>query len=214
MRTSALILVAALMSVMGCSDPGNQLTPSPQQGSNGNPSPAGQNEPAVEVIMDCLDRVSIGGTVQAVVNSQSEYDQLIYDRFTRPLQEYWNANYDSTLAQIRRRYPGLSDEEYARLVRQAFYSSFPFRGTDSCSTPAIDFTNFTLLGIDALAGGCTRPDYEMTVVRNDSTQTVTYKVRITQHGRCEIGWNRNKWILARKIPGNYTVQCEREYIRN
>ncbi|MDI6804195.1 MAG: hypothetical protein QME58_10170, partial [Bacteroidota bacterium] len=95
--------------------------------------------PFMEVRMQCTDLVSIGGQLNVVIRSQAEYDSLTYERFQKPLDDYWKTNYESVLNSQKQRYPGLSDSAYAVLVRRVFYSFPPFRGTDSCSNPSINF---------------------------------------------------------------------------
>ena len=166
-----------------------------------------------EILMKCMDLVSIGGKMEVVVNSQTEYDSLIYARFTKPLQDYWNAYYDSTLLYVRQNTPGLSDSEYALLVRNIFYSVLPFKGTDSCSHPSIDFAHYTLLGLDANAGGCKEPDHTIFVSINKVKKEIIYKIVILEHGTCEMGFNRNKWILIPKLPESYRVLFQKEFIQ-
>jgi len=163
--------------------------------------------------MECIDMVSRGGTMQAVINTEAEYDSLISARFREPLQDYWNANYDSVLAYVRANNPGLSDSVYALLVRQIFYSFLPFRGTDTCSQPTIDFTSYTLLGQDANGGGCKRPDYQVTVFRDNVLSQIIFKVRLVEHGSCEMGFDRNEWVLVPKIPEGFRVVFQEEKIK-
>lgn len=175
----------------------------------------GPTEPALssytEIPETCMDKVSLGGNLQVVVNSQSSYDSLFYTRFRKPLDDYWNANYDDVLYHVKRNHPGLSDPEYEILVRQVFYSTLPFMGTENCGQPAIDFQLNTLLGQEANAVGCSVPDYQINVLRDDIKHELTFRVRIIEHGSCEMLIRRNIWILVPKIPEWYRVVFEKEY---
>lgn len=164
-----------------------------------------------EILMRCMDRVSIGGTLHAIIRNQAQYDSLIYIRFQKPLDDYWNAHYDTALYYVRQNNPGLSDSEYAILVREEFYKFLPFRGTENCTQPSIDFTQFTLLGLDAHASGCENPDYNIFVSKNNEKKELVYKIVILEHGYCDMLVSRNKWILIPKISESYSVVFQKEY---
>ncbi len=166
-----------------------------------------------EILQTCMDKVSIGDKLQTIVNTQATYDSLIYARFQKPLDDYWSANYDTVLYYVRQNHPGLSDSEYAVLVRQVFYSTLPFMGTDTCSQPAINFQRYTLLGQDAYAGGCKIPDYQITLLRDDAKKEIIYRIKIIEHGYCKMAINRNKWILVPKIPKSFRVIFKKEYTK-
>ncbi len=162
--------------------------------------------PYEEILMECMDMVSIGGKFEAVINSQEEYEKLIYDRFQMPLDYYWDTNYDATLQFVQQQYPGLTDEEYERLVLEMFYSALPFKGTENCSHPEINFDKYTLLGQAAHTSGCELPEYIIEVERNRSEYV--YRVTIKRIGDCEMAISKNKWILIPKIPREYPVKFE------
>ena len=50
-----------------------------------------------EILMKGMDIVTIGGNLNAVIHTKQQYDSLIYARFQKPLDDYWNQNYESTL---------------------------------------------------------------------------------------------------------------------
>ncbi len=195
--------------------------PPPNVNAGNDPTPdtlgcvsAGEILPPFErILMECMDAVSIGGTLEAVARTQEEYEQLILERFQQPLDDYSNANYDRVKQGVLDRNPGIDDEECEQRVREIFYSVYPFRGTEDCTFPEIDFETFTLLGQDANATGCGDPDYEIEILRDDERRTVTFRLGITEHGSCEIAINRNQWVLVPKIPPPYTVLFEKEYTR-
>jgi hypothetical protein len=197
MKSTYLVIVLLTLSFEGCSDLGPELGTGYQ-----------------EVFLICVDKVSMGGTLQAVIRSQEEYDRLILDRFTKPLQDYWNENYQSVLEIVRRRYPGLTEQQYADSVRRIFYSTPPFMGTENCSHPSFDFAKYALLGQDSHGTGCRQPDYTINVSSDNETRTVIFTVSILQHGLCEIAFNRNTWVLVPRLPPGYTVRFQKEYSRD
>jgi hypothetical protein len=163
-----------------------------------------------EVLMAGMDKVSMGGELQTVVRTQLEYNALIYERFQKPLDDYWNTYYESTLNSVKQYHPGLTDSEYVAMVKQIFYSCLPFMGTDTCKHPIIDFSKYTLLGQSASAGGCKIPDYQIKAFRDYINRELIYKVKIVEHGTCLMAINKNKWILVPKIPTGYKVVFEKE----
>ena len=167
--------------------------------------------PITEVLMSCLDRVSIGDNLQTVIRNQLQYDSLKYVRFQKPLDDYWNANFPSVLASIKQSRPGLSDSQYDSIARYIMYSVAPFRGTDTCSQTSIDFSKFTLLGQYAATGGCISPTYQMYVCSFDSMKTVVYKLHVIRHGGCDAAFLRNKWVLIPRISDSCKVIFEKDY---
>lgn len=196
MKVLPAFTIFSALAILGCSDHGVDPDALPHQ-----------------IFLDCIDRVPTGD-LEVVVESQSQYEQLIFLRFTKPLQDYWNAHYDSTLARIKRRYPGLTDQQYADSVRKIFYSQYPFKGTENCSHPTIDFSKHTLLGQKTFAAGCRAPDYSVTVSKNDNLRVLTFNVVVVQHGACEMSWEKNIWFLIPKLPSDYVVKFERQYHRD
>ena len=160
-----------------------------------------------EIQMQGMDRVSIGGKLEVVINSQEEYEELIYQRFQKPLDDYWNTNYQSVLQTVKEQNPGLTDEEYEELVREIFYSTLPFKGTENYIHPKINFNQYTLLGQDANSGGCELPAYKIEVLKNGAEYV--YRITIKQTGNCEMSILKNKWILIRKIPTDSNVKFEK-----
>jgi len=163
--------------------------------------------PFEEIQMDGMDKVSIGGKLEVVINSQEEYEEIIYQRFQKPLDDYWNANYESVLQSVKQNNPGLTDEEYEELVREIFYSTLPFKGTENYTHPKVNFNQYTLLGQDTHTGGCGLPEYKIEVVKN--VREYIYRITIKRKGSCEMAIFRNKWILVSKIPANYNGKFEK-----
>jgi hypothetical protein len=195
------IAIPILFIFFGCKQNSTSL-------STSEPTPV----PFTEVQMECTDLVSMSSKLEATIRSQGAYESYIFKQFTIPLRDYWNANYESVLNSMKQRYPGLSDTEYEALVREVFYSILPFRGTDSCCNPVIDFDHYTLLGYDAHAGGCRTPDYQITVLQDENKKEIIYKIKIIQHGYCLMAFSRNKWILIPKISPSYRIVFQKEYL--
>jgi hypothetical protein len=194
MNSQPIILIIIALVAWGCNDHETDV-----------------KESVDEITMDGMDQVTKGGgTLQVVVRSQEEYDTLIYDRYTRPLQEYWDKYYASTLESIKSRYPNRSDLEYAELVKQSFYSVYPFKGTEGYAHPKIDFSQYSLLGQSTFAGGNTIPTYKITITRNDNTKSVVFKIVIIRsQGTSDMGWDKNIWILVHKIPVDIRCNLKR-----
>lgn len=165
-----------------------------------------------QVSMNCMDRVSSGGTLEVIVNTKTVFDSLVYARYQKPLDDYWDKYYDSTLYHVKQNNPGLSDSEYALLVRNVFYSAMPFKGTDTCTDSDVDFDHFTLLGASVTASGCRSPEYRVDVSRNDAQKKLFCNVEITQHGSCEMGFWRAIWIVVPKLPSDFLVVFEKNLI--
>jgi hypothetical protein len=159
-----------------------------------------------EITQPCIDMVYRGGDLKVVINSQREYDELIYNYFTKPLDEYWNSHYPSLLENLRNKYPGLTEDEYHLRAREIIYSVLPFAGTENCAHPEINFNEYTLLGTNADASGCEAPEYKMDVIRNGGEYIFIINIRTI--GDCDMAILHNKWILVPKIPAGYKVSFE------
>lgn len=165
-----------------------------------------------EVVMECMDKVSIGGVFQAVINTQPQFDSLWYARFQKPLDDWREQNYPSILASVKRDYPGLTDSQYVQLAEDRLYNYYPFKGTRNCTKPIIDFTKYTLLGQDANGGGCTTPTYQISFSRDDSQKRIVFSITILRHGSCSMAFIANKWILTSKIPESFIVIFQKKYL--
>jgi len=164
--------------------------------------------PFEEVQMEYLDKVSVGGNLEVVISSQEEYDELIYQKFQKPLDEYWENNYESILLSVIQQNPGLTDEEYEILVRERFYLFAPFSGTENSNHLQIDFSKYTLLGQAAHSGGCELPDYIIEVGKYNNKREYVYRVIIKRNGDCAAAFNKNEWVLIQKIPKDYSVKFQ------
>lgn len=164
--------------------------------------------PFEEVQMEYLDKVSIGGNLEVVINSQEEYNELIYQKFQKPLDEYWDNNYESILQSVMLENLGLTDEEYEILVRERFYLFAPFSGTENSNHLQIDFSKYTLLGQAAHSGGCELPEYIIEFGNYINKKEYIYRLWIKRNGNCDMSINKNKWILTHKIPKDYSVKFQ------
>ncbi|MFZ2322183.1 MAG: hypothetical protein WAV89_00660 [Ignavibacteriaceae bacterium] len=164
-----------------------------------------------EIQMDGLDKFFVGGQLEAVITSQSQYDSLIYSRFQKPLADYWTANYEAMLEYVKIQNPGLTENEYKALVKEIFFSSWPFEGTENYTHPQIDFSKYTLLGQDANSGGCETPDYKVEIKKDGFN--VIYRLTVIPKGYCEMAILKNMWILIPKLPKGYSVKFEKTLTR-
>jgi len=194
MKFSIVVMFISLMFLFGCNDKEDVVT---------NPTPV--SVPTVSISLACIDHVSMGGRLNRAIRTQAEYDYLIYQYYQKPLNDYWNANYQSVLQTIKEEYPGLTDLEYAVLVNKAFYTSLPFEGTENCSFPSIDFSQNSLLVQSVKTGGCRFPDLTPNVTWDDTKKEVHYSLKVTTHGNCMMLIFRRKWLLVPRIPDSYNV---------
>jgi len=206
MRTLFLTVIA-LFFIIGCKDE------SPV-------SPTTEIVQYSEINMGCIDIPSFTPlydsfepleSFKTIIRNQEEYQNLIYAHFQTPLNNYWNAHYDSMLARVKRNNPGLSDSTYERLVREEFYNYPPFKGTANCTPPTIDFTQFTLLGFAAHAGGCEHPTDTILISKDNKKKELVCKIIIYEHGPCRMLILQNKWIIIPKIANDFTVLIQKEY---
>ncbi len=161
-----------------------------------------------------MDKVSNGGSLNVVIRNQTQYNYLIYNRFEKPLADYWNTHYESVLQSVMEQHFGLTEEQYDSLVSLIFYSSLPFKGTENCSHLEIDFSKNTLLGVAAHAGGCENPTYDIKYSFDPLQLQYTLRIKIGEFGTCSMAINKNIWVLVPKIEGGYSVNFERIYVRH
>lgn len=170
--------------------------------------------PFLQMEQQCMDKVSNGGTLNVVIRNQTQYDHLIYNRFEKPLADYWNTHYESVFQSVIEQHFGLTVKQYDSLVSLIFYSSLPFKGTENCSHPEIDFSKSTLLGVAAHASGCENPTYDIKYSFDPLRLQYTLKIEIGEFGTCSMGISKNIWVLVPKIDGDYSVNFERTYVKH
>jgi len=163
----------------------------------------------IPVDMQCMDLVTMGGSLSAVVRSLQAYRYIYAERFTDPLQAYWDEHYANTYSTIVEMNPGLTPDVYDMMVHESFYSTLPFRGTEDCLEPIIDFDTYTLLGVAAHASGCEAPVIDVQYELDPNTDLATLTLTITEIGTCEILHSKNLWVLVPKIPLGAEVKFQR-----
>jgi hypothetical protein len=146
-----------------------------------------------------------------IVGTKEEYDSVWYRLFQRPLDDYWNENYELVLDRIRSTNPGLSDSQYTILVSEYFHARWPFLGRDSCLRPDIDFDSTMLLGMEIDATGCTEPDYHLFALTDSVQHNLLFLALVEEHGWCEPAITHYAWILIPRLPEGYGVTFD--YIR-
>lgn len=164
--------------------------------------------PFEEISLSRLDCVSSGGSLSAVVTNQAEYDSLIYTGYTRRIEEYWERNHDRSLENIRRLYPGLSEEEYEARVRAIIEGVLPGRCAELDSFPEIDFSKYSLLGKDTHGGGCSIAGYDIEFYENRVGQEYVLRVRVRQRGNCSMFIGKQTWILVPRQLAGSTVRFD------
>jgi hypothetical protein len=172
------------------------------------------SEPYTPTKMEGMDIVTIGDNFEVTIRSDSEYQNLIFQRFQKPLDDFWNANYDRILQSIKTQNPGLTDEKYEQLVKDVFYDTLPFRGTENWLPPKIDFSKYIILGQSAHASGCEPPDYTVQMIKNKKKKELIFKVVLKEYGLCEMFIAKNIWVLVSKNNEAYKIGFEKEIIQN
>lgn len=71
----------------------------------------------------------------------------------------------------------------------------------------IDFTQHTLLGLDASGGGCDI-GFERIVNKDDTNKLYKYTVKVTECGGCKQMAKSMNWVLVPKLPQDYKVEFE------
>lgn len=167
--------------------------------------------PYEEIHLSCIDQVSFGSALEVVVNSQEEYEELIYQQFQKPLDLYWDRWYESTLQLVKEQNPGLTELEYEKLARELIYQAYPFKGTENCSHPEIDFSRYTLLGKSTEASGCRIIEHIFEVKKRNSDYYCRIIVKV--EGDCSLSLDERKWLLIPKISASASVKFETIAIR-
>ena len=70
--------------------------------------------------------------------------------------------------------------------------------------PPIDFNQYTLLGVDAGAGGCEFPKLEHKIIKTDNVYTFNYTVR--EQWICKVGFRFSIWCLIPKMDEESIVK--------
>jgi hypothetical protein len=137
-----------------------------------------------------------------------EYVTLKRVQFDEKLQEWWDANYPGILARQRALYQGLTEAEYEQLARAEVYRYLPFRGTEDCLHPEIDFSMYTLLGSAAGASGCEKPLVTFRYTPPKDGKPAILALFVTEYGTCEMAWWESVWLLVPTVPKDVGVEFQ------
>lgn len=96
-----------------------------------------------------------------------------------------------------------NEKDYQALLQ---YRS-PADYCDDFRLPAIDFSQFTLLGKYADGGGCSI-DFVRKIYRDDTNKEVIYSITVVEEGMCKMMGVSMNWALVPKISPDYTVRFE------
>lgn len=78
----------------------------------------------------------------------------------------------------------------------------------SSNIPDVDLNEKTVLGFRGQIGGCSDPDFDIEVIRDDSKKLYTVKADIKQNGMCKKLIFYQKFIAIDKVKKNYEVTFE------
>ncbi len=168
--------------------------------------------PYERIELKCVDMVSPGSMLTVVVRTEKEYEAFITERYTEPLQKYWDWHYPEILKTQKTRFPDKSNAEYQKMASDIIYEALPFRGTENCSHPIIDFQKYTLLGQAAHGSGCRQPDYTVGLTRDPKSHEIVFSVVVGEHGTCERAVNKNIWVLVPKLKSSVNVRFEKKRV--
>ena len=69
----------------------------------------------------------------------------------------------------------------------------------SYTLPTIDFTKNTLLGMNAIVGGCSAKQGEHYITRNNANDTIVFNLDVSKKGLCKKAFNFRVWSLVPKV---------------
>ena len=165
--------------------------------------------PFEQIALLGVDRLSIGSTFQVVVRTQEEYEELVYERYQKPLSEYCNEHYADVRKRLERENSGSSEAEIQKWLNEVCIEETPvFQELEGVEHPTIDFSEHALLGQSARTGSCPDPSYDLTLAKIEATYR--YQVLVTRYGTCERAYHKNLWILTPPIPESSDVVFEQE----
>lgn len=141
----------------------------------------------VTLTPDCqLDQHIEQKIEQAVINSQEEYSSYLDTIYQEQYQIY---------QKNRQRFPNKPNYTYGEFFKLC--NKFP----------PIDFSRKTLLIQHAGAGGCSAK-FDPYVGRDDKNKTVTFAIKKTVNGGCEMIIFYSSYITVPKISQDFTVKFE------
>lgn len=160
----------------------------------------------LNVELDCINRVSAGATMTIRIDTQEEYDTLYYYKFTKPLEDWLNINYDALVSGVIRNYPYATPDQYDSIIINDYVYNFsPFKWTKGCDNPSIDFEKYILLGQSCMVGGCSAPKFETKLYKDENNKALIFITKIDTFGSCEAGYAILDWILVDKLYNDYTI---------
>lgn len=162
---------------------------------------------ATELPYDTIHNLCVGsgGTLNLVINSQEEFDAFYQEWHTDPLAKWLESNYAALLDGVRKNYPRATEDQYDSIIRNDYIYNFaPFKGTQNCEKPVVDFSNKTLLAQSLQISGCECLEkIPTTIYRNGNTITVQAYPEDT--GNCEMACYYANFYTIDKISPDLVV---------
>lgn len=93
------------------------------------------------------------------------------------------------------------ENEYQSLLN----NRSPHPDCSGYTLPYIDFTKYTLLGIDETAKGCKKPTFQYEIYFDYQNNKYFFDLIITVYGECEVANPVKIWCLIPKMPENSVV---------
>ena len=93
--------------------------------------------------------------------------------------------------------------------QHAIRASFQNMPCDTAKLPEIDFSKYSLLGIESEGGGC-MVDYQRNLYKDTREKKIIYDVKVTYSGFCFMligSWN---WVYIPKLQSGYSVEFRLE----
>ena len=132
-----------------------------------------------EIVLDCINKASGGGSLYDRIDTQDEYDSLYYYRYTKPLNDWLNDNYESLIDGVIRNYPDAIQSEYDSIIINDYVYNFaPFKWVKDCTHPDIDFDKYILLGRSIFVSGCSTPKLETEVYIGKNKKELTFLLKM------------------------------------
>jgi hypothetical protein len=99
-----------------------------------------------------------------------------------------------------------SDSAYQKFIKRET-ESLKSHNCDTNIFPAIDFYQYTLLGLYATGGGC-NVGFEKSVTKDEANKLYKYLIKVNECGQCDQLAFNMFWVLVPKLPQNYKVEFE------
>ena len=165
----------------------------------------------VEIELECINGASSGDIIKKRIDTKEQYDSFYYYRFTKPLFDWFNNNYNSLIDGVKSNYPNARIEQYdSILINDYIYNFYPFMGIKDCEQPCIDFNKYTLLGQTITVGGCSYPKVDIEVNIETDKNELIFLLKVETYGSCEMAFDIKKWILVDKLDNDIKVNFKSE----